>query len=95
MTLGVGLLINLEVTANWGKILGFQIVGGIGLGMNFEGPLLALQAIVGVENTATAIATIGFVRTLSTAILLVIGTVVFQNQMTTKGSQLVAAQASK
>jgi hypothetical protein len=63
-----------EVTTNWGKILGFQIVGGIGLGMNFEGPLLALQAIVGVENTATATATIGFVRTLSTAILVVIGT---------------------
>lgn len=84
MTLGVGLLINLEVTANWGKIMGFQIVAGIGIGLNFEGPLLALQAIVGAENTATATATIGFVRTLSSAISVVIGTVVFQNQMAAK-----------
>ncbi|KAJ5859408.1 putative MFS-type transporter [Penicillium chrysogenum] len=90
MTLGVGLLINLEVTANWGKIMGFQVIAGIGIGMNFEGPLLALQAIVGSENTATATATIGFVRTLSTAISVVIGTVVFQNQMARKESQLVS-----
>jgi hypothetical protein len=91
MTLGVGLLINLDVTANWGKIMGFQIIAGVGIGLNFEGPLLALQAIVGTENDATATATIGFVRTLSTAISVVIGTVVFQNQMARKGSQLVSA----
>jgi hypothetical protein len=80
----VGLLISLEVTANWGKIMGFQIVAGIGISLNLEGPLLALQAIVGVENTATANVTIGLVRTLSTAVSVVIGRVVFQNQMTKK-----------
>ncbi|KAF7585931.1 hypothetical protein BBP40_009851 [Aspergillus hancockii] len=89
LTLGVGLLINLEVSANWGKILSFQIISGIGVGMNFEGPLLALQAIVGVKNTATATATIGFVRTMSTAISVVIGGVVFQNQMVKEGPKLV------
>lgn len=91
MTLGVGLLINLEATANWGKIMGFQVIAGIGIGLNFEGPLLAVQAIVGAENAATATATIGFVRTLSTAISVVIGTVVFQNQMARKGAQLVSS----
>ncbi|KAJ5497697.1 Major facilitator superfamily domain general substrate transporter [Penicillium expansum] len=91
MTLGVGLLINLEVTVNWGKIMGFQLIAGIGIGLNFEGPLLALQAIVGAENAATATATIGFIRTLSTAISVIIGTVVFQNQIARKGSQLVSA----
>ncbi|KAJ5206591.1 Major facilitator superfamily domain general substrate transporter [Penicillium cf. griseofulvum] len=95
MTLGVGLLINLDVTAEWGKIMGFQIIAGIGIGLNFEGPLLALQAIVGAENTATATATIGFVRTLSTAISVVIGTVMFQNQMARKGSQLISALGEK
>lgn len=91
LTLGVGLLINLEVTADWGKIFGFQIISGIGVGMNFEGPLLALQAIVGVKNTATATATIGFVRTMSTAISVVIGGVIFQNQMVSEGPKLVQA----
>jgi MFS family permease len=91
MTLGVGLLIDLEDSANWGKILGFQIVSGGGVGMNFEGPLLALQAIVGVENVATATATIGFVRSISTAVSVVIGAVVFQNQMAQHGPELVEA----
>ncbi|KAE8147584.1 major facilitator superfamily domain-containing protein [Aspergillus avenaceus] len=89
MTLGVGLLIDLEATANWGKILGFQIISGIGVGMGFEAPLLALQAIVGVKNTATTTATIGFVRTMSTAISVVIGGVVFQGQMAEKRQILV------
>ncbi|KAF4768548.1 hypothetical protein HAV15_002524 [Penicillium sp. str.  len=74
-----------------GKIMGFQVIAGIGIGLNFEGPLLAVQAIVGAENAATATATIGFVRTLSTAISVVIGTVVFQNQMARKGAQLVSS----
>ncbi|GAB1205022.1 hypothetical protein APSETT445_003689 [Aspergillus pseudonomiae] len=89
LALGVGLLINLEATANWSKIIGFQIISGTGVGMNFEGPLLALQAIVGAKNTATATATIGFVRTMSTAISVVIGGVVFQNQMVREGPKLV------
>lgn len=63
--------------------------------MNFEGPLLALQAIVGVKNTATATATIGFVRTMSTAISVVIGGVVFQNQMVKEGPNLVQSLGSE
>ncbi|KAJ5584472.1 uncharacterized protein N7459_004272 [Penicillium hispanicum] len=88
LALGVGLLINLEPTANWGKILGFQIISGAGVGLNFEGPLLALQAVVGAENTATATASIGFVRSLSTAVSVVIGAVVFQNQMAREGPRI-------
>ncbi|KAB8208863.1 major facilitator superfamily-domain-containing protein [Aspergillus parasiticus] len=95
LTLGVGLLINLEATANWGKIIGFQVISGLGIGMNFEGPLLALQAIVGAKNTATATATIGFVRTMSTAISVVIGGVVFQNQMVKEGPNLVQSLGSE
>ncbi|KAF4637455.1 hypothetical protein G7Y89_g608 [Cudoniella acicularis] len=81
MTLGTGLLINLDVEANWYKIVGYQILVGAGVGMNFEGPLLALQASVDVRDVAAATATIGFTRTLSTAVSAIIGGVVFQNQM--------------
>lgn len=91
LTLGVGLLISLDPTPNWGKIVGYQIITGAGVGLNFEGPLLALQAVVGLENTATATASIGFVRSLSSAVSVVIGAVVFQNQMTQEGPKLVAA----
>lgn len=94
-TVGVGLLVDLDVTTNWAKIVAFQIVSGAGVGMNFEGPLLALQAIVGVENTATATATIGFVRTISTAVSVVVGAVVFQNQMARQAPKLVRSLGEK
>lgn len=91
MALGVGLLINLDAKLNWTKLIIYQIIAGVGIGLNFESPLLSLQAVVGTHNAATATSTIGFVRTLSSAISVVIGTVVFQNQMVKQGPSLVAA----
>lgn len=91
MALGVGLLINLDAKLNWTKLIIYQIIAGVGIGLNFESPLLSLQAIVGTHNATTATSTIGFVRTLSSAISVVIGTVVYQNQMVKQGPSLVAA----
>ncbi|KAH6663200.1 MFS multidrug transporter-like protein [Halenospora varia] len=91
MTLGFGLFIDLGPTANWGKIIGFQIVAGIGVGPNFQSPLIALQNFVAPRDIATATATFGFVRNLSTSISVVIGSVVFQNEMQKKLPQLIAS----
>ncbi|PCG91880.1 Major facilitator superfamily domain, general substrate transporter [Penicillium occitanis (nom. inval.)] len=90
MALGVGLLINLDEYLNWPKLIAFQIISGTGIGLNFEAPLLSLQAIVGNRNAATATSTIGFVRTIACAISLVLGSVVFQNQMVKQGPTLTA-----
>jgi hypothetical protein len=90
MTIGFGLFIDLDVDANWAKIIIFQIVAGIGVGPNFQSPLIALQSTVQPRDIATATATFGFTRNLSTAISVVIGGVVFQNQMVKKTAQLVA-----
>ena len=84
MTIGYGLFIDLDVDANWAKIIIFQIVAGIGVGPNFQSPLIALQSTVAPGDIATATATFGFTRNLSTAISVVIGSVVFQNQMVKK-----------
>ncbi|KAL2072658.1 hypothetical protein VTL71DRAFT_12001 [Oculimacula yallundae] len=81
MTLGTGLLIDLEDKVNWPKIIIYQLLVGAGVGMNSEGPLLALQASLDVQDVATATATIGFTRMLASAISSIIGSVVFQNQM--------------
>ncbi|KFH42466.1 putative transporter-like protein [Hapsidospora chrysogenum ATCC 11550] len=81
MTLGIGLLANLEVDADWVKMVIYQLIGGAGFGMNLEGPLLAVQADVQVRDVATATAVMGFIRTISTAISIVLGGVVFQNEM--------------
>lgn len=91
MTLGFGLFIDLDSKANWAKIIMFQIVAGIGVGPNFQSPLIALQSRIAPRDIATATATFGFVRNLSTAISVVVGGVVFQNQMQKRHASLTAA----
>jgi EmrB/QacA subfamily drug resistance transporter len=51
MTLGFGLFINFNVNSSWAKIIIFQIIAGIGVGPNFQSPLIALQSLVPVSPT--------------------------------------------
>jgi len=95
MTLGWGLLIDLDAKANWAKIILFQIVAGIGVGPNFQAPLIALQNFVPPRDIATATATFGFIRSLATAIGVVIGSVVFLNEMQKQSASLVASLGPK
>lgn len=81
MTLGFGLFIDLEERPNWAKIILYQIVAGVGVGPNFQAPLIALQSTVEPRDMASATGTFGFVRQLFTSISIVIGGVVFQNAM--------------
>jgi MFS family permease len=81
LTLGNGLYILFSATSSISMILSFQIITGIGAGLLFEAPLLALQALVSQNDTATATATLGFVRNLATSLSIVIGGVIFQNSM--------------
>ena len=91
LTLGFGLMVNLDAFSNLGKIIGYQIVVGIGAGCLFQPPLLAIQALVSQEDTATASAVFGFTRDLASSMTVVIGGVVFQNRMQGQRGELVAA----
>jgi hypothetical protein len=88
LTLGTGLYISLGAHTSIGRIIGFQIIAGVGTGLLFEAPLIALQALVSQKDTATATATLSFIRSISTALSIIIGGVVFQNGMETKAGQL-------
>ncbi|KAH7087150.1 major facilitator superfamily-domain-containing protein [Paraphoma chrysanthemicola] len=90
MTLGFGLFIDYDVNSSWAKIIVYQIIAGIGVGPNFQAPLIALQSLVPKRDIATATATFGFTRNLGSAISVVVGSVIFQNEMKKKQSQLVA-----
>ncbi|KAH7076944.1 major facilitator superfamily-domain-containing protein [Paraphoma chrysanthemicola] len=90
MTLGFGLFIDFDVNSSWAKIIVYQIIAGIGVGPNFQAPLIALQSLVPKRDIATATATFGFTRNLGSAISVVVGSVIFQNEMKKKQSQLVA-----
>jgi hypothetical protein len=50
MTLGFGLFIDFDVNSSWAKIIIFQIIAGIGVGPNFQSPLIALQSLVPVSS---------------------------------------------
>jgi MFS family permease len=50
MTLGFGLFIDYDVNSSWAKIIIYQIIAGIGVGPNFQAPLIALQSLVPVSS---------------------------------------------
>ncbi|KAF2837468.1 putative MFS transporter [Patellaria atrata CBS 101060] len=91
LTIGNGLYIHFNATTSIAEIVGFQLIAGIGAGMLFEPPLIALQALVSQDDCAAATATLGFVRNLSTSLSIVIGGVVFQNSMNIQVPKLEAA----
>lgn len=91
MTLGFGLFIDLKPWASWVRIIIYQLIAGVGVGPNFQSPLVALQANIRPADMATATATFGFVRQLSTSMSVVLGTVIFQNVMSQQAPKLIAA----
>lgn len=88
MSLGFGLFISLGAKANWAKIIIYQLIAAIGVGTNFQSPMIALQSHVSPGHIAVATATLQFTRALSTGISVVIGGVVFQNSMKKKAAYL-------
>ncbi|KAL5116961.1 hypothetical protein ACEQ8H_005179 [Pleosporales sp. CAS-2024a] len=90
MTLGFGLFIDLDVNSSWAKIIIYQIIAGLGVGPNFQSPLIALQSLVPRRDIATATATFSFTRNIGSAISVVVGSVVFQNEIKSRHAQLAA-----
>ena len=91
MAIGFGLFVDLPVGRTWGRIFTFQIIAGLGVGPNFQAPLIALQTKVNPRDIATATALFGFIRNLATSISVVIGGVIFQNRMVAHQDVLRAA----
>jgi MFS family permease len=91
MTIGYGLFINFDADSSLAKIILYQVVAGFGIGPLFQAPTIALQAHINPRDIATATATLGFIRQLATSTSVVIGQVVFQNEMNKKIGTLTAA----
>lgn len=95
MILGYGLLIDLDANSSIYKIVFYQIVGGFGTGTLFQAPLIALQSGINPRDIAAATASFTFTRNIASSISIVIGQVIFSNQMNMKENQLVAAVGSR
>lgn len=95
MTLGAGLYIYLWTNTPIAIILGFEVIGGIGVASLFQTPTLAVQNTVSQADTASATATLGFFRNLAASFSVVLGGVAFQNSMAARHSTLEAAGVSE
>lgn len=80
-TVGFGLFVDLEAEKDLTKIIIYQIVAGIGIGPNFQSPLIALQSTVEPRDIASATATFSFARQMGGAISIVLGGALFDNGM--------------
>jgi hypothetical protein len=91
MTLGFALFMDLPSHASWGRIIVYQVIAGVGIGPNFQSPMLALQNSVAPHDIAPATSTFGFVRQLANSISVVIGGVLLQHQLKDRRPSLVEA----
>jgi len=89
LTAGAGSFIAFEADSSIGQIIGLTIFFGLGSGMLFEAPLIALQTSVKQQDIATATSTLNFVRVLFVAISVIVGGTVFQNSMDQQSEHLV------
>lgn len=71
----------LSPTSPHSTVVVFELIAGLGIGMVFQPPLIALQALVSNDDVAVATSLFGFIRSLSTSVSIVIGGLVFQNRM--------------
>jgi hypothetical protein len=94
MTLGMGLYILLDAHTPIVKVIGIEIIGGVGVACLFQTPMLAIQNTVSQADTAGATATLGFLRNLAASISIVLGGVVFQNSISSHHSTLAASGLS-
>lgn len=88
---GTGLYIDLKTDTSLVKIIMYQVVAGLGTGCLFSSPIIALQVNVSQADTASATATLGFIRNMATAVSIVLGGVIFQNSMNLQKPTLRAA----
>ena len=80
-TLGLGLLYLLDVTTSTAQWIMLNLVVGIGLGFNYSALGVTLQASTSEEDMSSAVAMFTFFRLFGQALGVVIGGVVFQNQI--------------
>lgn len=91
LLLGVGLFIDLQPYASWPRIIIYQVIAGVGVGPNFQSPLVALQAKIHPSDAAAATATFAFIRQLSTSMSVVLGGVIYQNILSKQMPQIISA----
>ncbi|RGP80176.1 hypothetical protein FLONG3_1710 [Fusarium longipes] len=80
-TIGAGLLYLLDIDTSTGKWIGYQIVAGVGWGLAFQIPMIAVQGTVDPKDLASATGILLFFQGLGGAYIVSGGQAAFVNQM--------------
>jgi len=91
LTLGLGLFINFPPYPSWARIILFQAIVALGMGMLFQPPLIALQKHLSQDYIGMGTSAFLFLRPLSYGISAVVGQLLLQSQMKTKYPEMVNA----
>ena len=81
LALGNGMAILLPAQRNWTLIVVVQLLLACGIGPLFQAPLIALMASVATNSVSRASGTLIFLRTIASAIGLILGQVVLQREL--------------
>ncbi|CAG7560431.1 unnamed protein product [Fusarium equiseti] len=80
-TVGAGLLYLLDIDTSTGKWIGYQIIAGVGWGLAFQIPMIAVQGTVDPKDLASATGILLFFQGLGGAYIVSGGQAAFVNQM--------------
>ena len=79
MTIGAGLITTFDTDTIFGKWFGYQIITGLGAGVGFNVPLVAVQTVLPMEDIPIGTVCVMFFQTLGGALFIAVAQAVFQN----------------
>ncbi|KAI4144079.1 MAG: hypothetical protein LQ341_002728 [Variospora aurantia] len=81
LTIGAGILVDSKPYTSWPRIIFAQLLLAGGLGMTYQAPLIAFHAQIDPADVAMGTSTFQYLKTLAQTVSIILGQVIFQNQM--------------
>ncbi|RDW79882.1 hypothetical protein BP6252_04520 [Coleophoma cylindrospora] len=79
MTVGAGLITTFDIDTPFRKWFGYQIITGLGAGVSFNVPLVAVQTVLPMEDIPIGTVCVMFSQSLGAALFIAVAQAVFQN----------------
>lgn len=78
-SIGTGLFTTLSTTSSFGRLCGYQIITGLGIGVGFEAGIIIVQTVLSGARIPEPISCVSFSMTIGGAIFLPVSQALFQN----------------
>ncbi|KAL8952510.1 MAG: hypothetical protein Q9222_001578 [Ikaeria aurantiellina] len=91
LTTGAGILVDSKPYTSWPRIICAQLLLATGLGLTYQAPLIAFHAQIHPDDVAMGTSTFQYLKTLAQTVSIILGQVIFQNQMQHHAGSLTSA----